>query len=371
VVSAWGAWQPITSWSACPADSRTRTEERHRTILTPPSGGGAACPALVEQRTVTASCNAPPAPPVDPEICFDSLDNNANGQVDEGCLTRVPGPTGLLTRSVRGSTVTFDWRAPITGGAATGFLIEAGRAPGQTVYQLPVGIASRLSVPNVGPGKYYVRVRATNLHGAGVASNEVVVTVGCSAAPRPPRSFNADARGNRVTFTWIDDDGCNDAAYRLAVGSSPGAANLADIVVPVETVTGVAPQGTYYARVAAESPAGSSAPSGEVAVTIGAAACAAPALQTFLAAQVQGSQVTLMWSPADDLAAMNADRVVALAYVLEAGSSPGAANLGSFAMGRTTAFSTAAPPGVYYVRLRAVDACGAGPASSEIVVRVP
>jgi hypothetical protein len=123
--------------------------------------------------------------------------------------------------------------------------------------------------------------------------------------------------------------------------------------------------------VATESPAGSSASSAEVAVTIGAAACAAPALQTFLAAQVQGAQVALMWSPADDLAALNADRVVPLAYVLEAGSSPGAANLGSFAMGRTTAFSTAAPPGVYYVRLRAVDACGAGPASSEVVVRVP
>ncbi len=49
VVSGW------SEWSACTNGSQTRT----RSILTPPSNGGAACPALSE----TQSCTPPPPPP--------------------------------------------------------------------------------------------------------------------------------------------------------------------------------------------------------------------------------------------------------------------------------------------------------------------
>ena len=210
-----------------------------------------------------------------------------------------------------------------------------------------------------------------NPHGSGPASNEVAVTVGCSTPPGSPQSLAAQVRGNRVSFTWVDADGCNDTVYRLAVGSAPGASNLADMPIPVATLTGAAPPGTYHARVTAESALGRSAASGEVAVTVGAVPCAAPALQTFLVAQVTGRQVALLWSPADDEAMLAADRVLPLYYVLEAGSAPGASNLGAWIMGRTTAFSTTAPPGVYYVRIRPYDTCGAGPASADVVVHVP
>jgi hypothetical protein len=40
-------------------------------------------------------------------------------------------------------------------------------------------------------------------------------------------------------------------------------------------------------------------------------------------------------------------------------------------VGRTTAFSATALPGVYYARIRPVDACGAGPASPDVRVTVP
>jgi hypothetical protein len=39
--------------------------------------------------------------------------------------------------------------------------------------------------------------------------------------------------------------------------------------------------------------------------------------------------------------------------------------------GGSRAFSTNAPPGTYYVRVRAANACGTSGPSSEIVVSVP
>ena len=42
-------------------------------------------------------------------------------------------------------------------------------------------------------------------------------------------------------------------------------------------------------------------------------------------------------------------------YVIEAGSAPGLADLASLNVGNVTSFTTTAPPGVYYVRVRAVN----------------
>ena len=53
-------------------------------------------------------------------------------------------------------------------------------------------------------------------------------------------------------------------------------------------------------------------------------------------------------------------------YVLEVGSATGASNLLTATV--PGPLSATAPPGVYYVRVRAHTECGAGAASNEIVV---
>jgi hypothetical protein len=55
--------------------------------------------------------------------------------------------------------------------------------------------------------------------------------------------------------------------------------------------------------------------------------------------------------------------------LLEAGSAPGLTDVASLQIGPVTSFSTTAPPGVYYVRVRSVNARGAGQPSNEIIVR--
>ena len=58
-----------------------------------------------------------------------------------------------------------------------------------------------------------------------------------------------------------------------------------------------------------------------------------------------------------------------MGYIVEAGSEPGLSNLARLQVANLTEFSTEAPAGAYYVRVRAVNERGAGPASNEILVQ--
>lgn len=83
-----------------------------------------------------------------------------------------------------------------------------------------------------------------------------------------------------------------------------------------------------------------------------------------LRAHLAGSTVTLAWSAPLGL--------TPVAYVLEAGTAPGASNAAVFhtSDAATSLVVTNVPAGVYYVRVRAVTAAGVTPASQEIRVSV-
>jgi hypothetical protein len=91
--------------------------------------------------------------------------------------------------------------------------------------------------------------------------------------------------------------------------------------------------------------------------------CTAPAAPGDLWSSVNGYAVALGWTPpAGTLAG----------HVLDVGSAPGLTNIGSLPIASpAAAFSTTAPAGRYYVRVRAGSACGIGPVSNEIVLDVP
>lgn len=117
VVSAWTTWNPTANWSSCDSKTgtQTRPEKRTRTIVTPPSGGGAACPAVVETRTASQSC------PVD---CQQSA---WSGWTPTGEWSVCSYESATQTRTEeRSRTVTVP---PLNGGAACGPATEtAGRA---------------------------------------------------------------------------------------------------------------------------------------------------------------------------------------------------------------------------------------------------
>lgn len=314
----------------------------------------------------------PPAPPPPTEVCGDGVDNDGDGQVDEGCTRvtppAVPGAPSRLVGRVRGSTVALTWLAPITGAAPARYVVEAGAAPGQTALTLPV-TQTAITVPGVGRGRYYVRVKAQNAAGASVASNEVAVSIGCGGPSGAPRAFTAPTAGQLVSLNWEDPDGCSGSRYWLVAGSQPGAADLGLLPVDSSGTTMAAPPGTYYARMGTQSDFGISGLSNEVRVVATSGDCSPPSFGLVLGANVSGSLVGLSWAPTSTSAALASDAFTPLQYALEVGATPGAASL-SYPMGRATAVVIPAPAGDYYVRVRAVNACGAGQASSDVLVRV-
>lgn len=95
-----------------------------------------------------------------------------------GGVTAVPSvPNGLTFTVDAGRNVTLSWRPPNGGSEPSGYLLEAGSAPGQTdIGTVPVTDVF-LSVPRVPPGTYFVRVRAVNSFGRGTPTADLAVVV--------------------------------------------------------------------------------------------------------------------------------------------------------------------------------------------------
>lgn len=94
----------------------------------------------------------------------------------------------------------------------------------------------------------------------------------------------------------------------------------------------------------------------------GAGSHAIPGTPGTLTSSVSGNTVTISWATA------SGDPTT---YVIEAGSSPGAANLANFATNSpATTFTGTAPNGTYFVRVKARNAAGTSPPSNEITVVV-
>jgi hypothetical protein len=90
-----------------------------------------------------------------------------------------------------------------------------------------------------------------------------------------------------------------------------------------------------------------------------------PGVPTGVAYTKAGDVATLTWA-----APPATDRVTT--FVIEAGSTPGANNQGTFvAQGSATSFPRQAPAGTYYVHMFARNACGTSPPTEDIVVTIP
>jgi predicted phage tail protein len=170
-----------------------------------------------------------------------------------------------------------------------------------------------------------------------------------------------------VTLSWTAPPGIV-VSYIIEAGSSPGLANLASFPTGSAATTFTAPGvpvGAYYVRVRAVDATQVPGPaSNEVVVGVGFSACAPPppgAPTGLTITTNSGGVVGLQW---------NGSRG-ATSYLLEAGTSPGLANLVSTDVGATTTFSTAGvPAGTYFVRVRTRSGCGTTATSSNEVTVV-
>ena len=280
----------------------------------------------------------------------------------------VPGPPQNLVATVNGNTVTLTWQAPSTSDVPTSYIVQAALSPGGAVIAAGAVNGTTIRVTAVPNGVYYVRVVGINADGVSTPSNEVIVVVpggggGCITPPDPPTNLTGSVSGNTVLLLWeVPVRGCAATSYVVQAGSAPGLSNLAVANVgATTTLTASAPPGTYYVRVLALNAFGGSVASNEIIITVGNP-CQAPASPPLMVtAQQSGNNVSINWfSPGGAVTG----------YVVEAGSAPGAANLLSTMTAGTNYVWSNAPAGTVYIRVRAMNSCGPGPASSDVAINV-
>jgi hypothetical protein len=277
----------------------------------------------------------------------------------------VPDAPQAFVASVANSAVSLRWEVPPSGPLPSAYLLEAGSRPDTAdLLVQPLGNVTRFDA--VAPrGTYYVRLRAINASGPSDPTASQRLDVGCMAAPGPPLGLRGAVTGSLVNLMWERGAGVADR-HLVEAGSGSGQSNLAVVPVPSPTTAlqAAAPAGTYFIRVRAANDCGTSAPSSEIFLTVGATG-ALPGAPGTPAATVNGSTVSLTWS-----APATGDP--ATAYRLEAGTSPGLGNAAIVTLGSTPSFATSGvPPGTYYVRVRAINQAGVGPASDDVTVLVP
>lgn len=284
-----------------------------------------------------------------------------------GQALAIPGAPQGLTGRVDGSLATLSWSPP-AGAAWAGYLLQAGTSPGASnIVQVPLGAATTTVSAPVPPGQYYARVLAFNAQSVpGPASNEIVLTVGARVAVADrPQNFRVSVAGNSVTLAWNPPATGGVTDYVLDAGTAPGASNLLN-GLPIGggftiAIPGV-PPGAYYVRIRARNAGGVSAPSNEASFTV--APVALPGAPTDLRAVTGPNRtVTLSWGAPTSGGA-------ATGYILEVGLARGVAQLARDVGTLTAVAVPGTPPGVYYVRVRARNAAGAGPPSGDVRIVV-
>ena len=296
-------------------------------------------------------------------VAFYSL--TPGGDVYMTCGSYFVPPPNIMSTNL-GVTATV--RLTVSSGDACGWTAQS-NVPWLTITS-PTSGAGTTDLTYVVSTNSTGRVRAGTLT---IAGQTFVVTQGQNpnAAPGAPVSLRAPH--NFGSLTWsVPVDGGTVTNYIIEGGSLPGLADRFRVSTG-ETTTSApfmyVDRSPLYVRVKAANPFGESIASNEVVFVSGSATgrpCIFPpdAPQAFNA-RVDGSTVTLSWSAFLPFEGAS--------YIIEAGSAGGLSNLANYITGNTTPglLVPGVTAGTYFARVRAIDVCGVGPPSNEIVVTVP
>jgi hypothetical protein len=247
-----------------------------------------------------------------------------------------------------------------------GHAIGLGHSSDATAIMFPTIDGSCMSAPSVASDAL-----SGGLGPDDVAGLRFIYPATAASAPSAPTSLTSTVTGDTVSLNWsAPTAGGAVSTYVIEAGSTTGASNLASFTTNSTATSHVvngAPPALYFVRVKARNGTGTSGPSNEIMVTVGSgpAPCATPGSPLTLGFVVSGSLVTLNWSQPTSGGTPSS-------YVVEAGSGTGLANLAVFDTGSVaTTFMANAPPGTYFVRVRAKNACGTGTTSNELTFVVP
>jgi hypothetical protein len=357
-------------------------------------------------RTATASASVTPPPPPPPAPAPTASITATLGANNVATVTWQTA--NAVSASINGTTVGLSGSTSLAVSAPTTFTITATAADGRTAtasasvtptaptappptasitatlgannvatvtWQTANAVSASINGTVVGPsGSTTVTVTATTTFtitavgasGATATASATVTVAPTGAVPGSPRNLSVFVFSSRATLSWQGpSSGGSPTRYLLYVGTASGRSDIANgyDVGNVLSAYGALPRGTYYARVRAANSAGTSLNSNEVKFTIGKKLRS----PTGLTVTWVGKRATLSWAAS----AADAAEDVPTAYVLEAGTAPGASNVATVNVGNTTSFSTEVGSGNYFVRVRAVNELGESDPSDEIEIHTP
>ncbi|MEZ5284720.1 MAG: fibronectin type III domain-containing protein [Vicinamibacterales bacterium] len=269
-----------------------------------------------------------------------------------------------------GTTAVLSWTPPVTGPVLS-YIVEAGSEPGfaDVATLVVTAPATTVTVTDIQPGQYFVRVRAYGTNGPGAPSDTVPILMTpsgrCIEPAGPPTIAPPLVAGHDVTVTWTaPTTGGVPDSHVIGAGHRPQSIDAGIIETGSAALTArvLADDGVYFVRVAGRNACGIGTPSNEVVAVVGPPIPGPPA--NLFAVVHPDRTVTLRWdAPA---AGGSPD-----GYVVEAGTATGRADIARLgADGTSTVFTTAAEPRLYFVRVRAVNAAGESAPSNEMVVFV-
>lgn len=187
-----------------------------------------------------------------------------------------------------------------------------------------------------------------------------------SPVPNAPTGMATSVYNSRVRFSWRAPSGTAPSTYLIDVGISGTTRMLASGISlgNVLTVSADLPKGRYWTRVRAKNSAGVSGYSNLVSFKVGRSLVSP---KGFTVTWI-GSTAVLTWSaPASDGAVED----MPTAYVLEAGTAPGLADVATVNLGNVNQLSVPIPSGTYYVRLRAENTYGDSEPTPDLVLVPP
>jgi len=266
-------------------------------------------------------------------------------------------PSALTVQAIVGNQVTLRWTPPASV-AATGYVLQGGIAPGQTLASLPTGSTGTTLTFTAPTGTFYLRVVAATAGGMSAPSNEVTAHVNVPSPPTAPVALLGLASGAQLGLSWRNTSG---GGLPTGMFLDVTGAIVATLPLPVsETFAfGGVPPGTYTFAVRATNTTGTSAPSAPVTLTFPSACPGAPQAPANLLVTRTGNQLAISWDPPPGGPAISS-------YVLNVS---GALSL-ALPLGTRT-ISGPVPAGSYTFRVAALNACGTGVATAPQTISVP